>query len=82
MLLRLGRRIRRLAESGGYVLTLHTAPFRRPKADAWKTIESDYHWHIEIDPCINVLSGLVESGGFHLNPIAPEDAAAILGKIE
>jgi UDPglucose--hexose-1-phosphate uridylyltransferase len=64
------------------VLTLHTAPFRRPKADAWKTIESDYHWHIEIDPCINVLSGLVERGGFHLNPIAPEDAAAILGKIE
>lgn len=82
ILRRLTGRIRQLAQSGGYVLTLHTAPFRRPKADAWKTIDNDYHWHIEIDPCISVLNGLVESGGFHLNPIPPEDAASILGKIE
>jgi UDPglucose--hexose-1-phosphate uridylyltransferase len=73
--------IGRLAASGGYVLTLHTAPFRRPKADAWKTIDSDYHWHIEIDPCINAIGGLIESGGFHFNPVSPEDAAETLAKL-
>ena len=80
VLKRLAARIRGLAESGGYVMTLHTAPFRRPKAEYWKTIDNDYHWHIEIDPCINVLNGLVEGGGFHLNPVSPEEAASVLSK--
>ncbi len=71
----------KLADSSGYIVTLHTAPFRRPKADSWKTIDLDYHWHVEIDPCINVLNGLIESGGFHLNPVSPEEAAGILSKL-
>jgi UDPglucose--hexose-1-phosphate uridylyltransferase len=81
LLRRLGRGISKLEQSQGYVITLHTAPFRRPKPDAWKTIDHDYHWHIEIDPCISVLNGLVESGGFHLNPVSPEDAASVLSSL-
>jgi len=80
VLKRLAARISGLAESAGYIMTLHTAPFRRPKANYWTTIDDDYHWHIEIDPCINVLNGLVEGGGFHLNPVSPEEAAAVLSK--
>jgi len=71
----------RLPGSSGYVLMLHTAPFRRPKAGYWTTIDLDYHWHIEIDPCVGVLNGLIESGGFHLNPISPEEAAATLARL-
>ena len=81
LLKRLTTGIEKLAESDGYVLTLHTAPFRRPKADAWKTIDLDYHWHIEIDPCISVLNGLIGSGGFHLNPVSPEEAANTLANL-
>ena len=81
ILKRLTGAVRRLPGSSGYMVMLHTAPFRRPKADAWKTIDLDYHWHIEIDPCVSVLNGLIESGGFHLNPVSPEEAAATLAKL-
>jgi UDPglucose--hexose-1-phosphate uridylyltransferase len=81
LLKRLTGSIKKLPESSGYVLTVHTAPFRRPKAGAWKTIDLDYHWHVQLDPCISVGDGLLESGGFHLNPVAPEEAASILSKL-
>ena len=81
ILKRLTAGIRNLPGSAGYIITLHTAPFRRPKADAWKTIDQDYHWHIEIDPCVSVLNGLIESGGFHLNPVSPEEAASTLAAL-
>jgi UDPglucose--hexose-1-phosphate uridylyltransferase len=81
MLKRLTSAVRSLPGSSGYIVVLHTAPFRRPKADAWKTIDLDYHWHIEIDPCVSAFNGLIESGGFHLNPVSPEQAAATLAKL-
>jgi len=81
LLKRLTTSIRGLQGSAGYIITLHTAPFRRPKADAWKTIDQDYHWHIEINPCVSVLNGLIESGGFHLNPVSPEEAATVLANL-
>jgi UDPglucose--hexose-1-phosphate uridylyltransferase len=70
--------IRNIAGAKGYVLTIHTAPFRWPKPDAWKTIEQDYHWHIEIEPSIPAAVGVAERGGFHLNPVSPEEAAGVL----
>ena len=70
--------IRNLAGAQGYVLAIHTAPFRRPKADAWRTIDQDYHWHVRIEPSVAATAGTAERGGFHLNPVSPEDAAAVL----
>jgi len=59
----------------GYIVSIHSAPYRRGSKDAWKTLEVDYHWHIEARPEIDPLNGLGASGGFKLNPISPEKAA-------
>jgi UDPglucose--hexose-1-phosphate uridylyltransferase len=73
--------LKRLPESRGYVMSVHTAPYRKPKAGAWKTIDLDYHWHIQIHPRIGLLDGLKESGGFHLNPVSPEEAARTISEL-
>jgi UDPglucose--hexose-1-phosphate uridylyltransferase len=50
---------------------VHTAPF---------DIDSDnhYHWHIEILPRITTLAGFELGTGCYINPLAPEQAAAVL----
>jgi UDPglucose--hexose-1-phosphate uridylyltransferase len=61
-----------------YNYILHTAPFRRPKAGYWKTIDDDYHWHIEVMPRLTRVAGFEWGTGFYLNPTSPEEAAKIL----
>ncbi len=61
-----------------YNYVLHTAPFRRAKTGYWKTIDQDYHWHIEIMPRLTRVAGFEWGTGFYLNPMSPEDAAKIL----
>lgn len=63
-------------------LILHTSPFRRKKAGYWKTIDEDYHWHIEIMPRITNIAGFEWGTGFYICPIPPEDAAGYLREIE
>lgn len=81
ILRKIGRALVKLPDSLGYVIGIHTAPFRRPKAGAWKTIHLDYHWHIEVRPRLNMLNSLKESGAFHLNPVLPEEAAKTLAEL-
>jgi UDPglucose--hexose-1-phosphate uridylyltransferase len=59
-----------------YNMVLHTAPFRRDKGKRgfWETIESDYHWHIEILPILTRVAGFEWGSGFYINPLPPEDA--------
>ena len=61
-----------------YNYILHTAPFRRPKAGYWKTVDEDYHWHIEIMPRLTRVAGFEWGTGFYLNPTSPEEATKIL----
>lgn len=63
-----------------YNYILHTAPFRSAKAKAgyWKTIEHDYHWHIEIIPRLTRIAGFEWGTGFYINPTPPEEAAKYL----
>jgi UDPglucose--hexose-1-phosphate uridylyltransferase len=63
-------------------LILHTAPFRRKKAGYWKTIDQDYHWHIEIMPRLTRVAGFEWGTGFYICPIPPEDAADYLRQVE
>ncbi len=67
-----------------YSFVLHTAPFRHPKAKAgyWKTIEDDYHWHLEIIPRLTHTAGFEWGTGFYICPIAPEEAARYLREVE
>ncbi|MFH1269923.1 MAG: galactose-1-phosphate uridylyltransferase [Candidatus Omnitrophota bacterium] len=65
-----------------YNYILHTAPFRRQKAGYWKSIEQDYHWHIEIMPRLTRMAGFEWGTGFYICPLPPEDAAKFLREVE
>lgn len=54
-----------------YNVLLRTAPFS-PRFDAW------YHWRIELLPRIHAIAGFEIATGIHINPLAPERAAAKL----
>ncbi|HTY44663.1 MAG TPA: DUF4931 domain-containing protein [Patescibacteria group bacterium] len=61
-----------------YNYIIHTAPFRRPKAGYWKSVDADYHWHVEIMPRLTRVAGFEWGTGFYICPLAPEDAAKFL----
>ena len=44
----------------------------------WKTIEEDYHWHIELIPRLTRVAGFEWGSGFYINPTPPEEAAKYL----
>lgn len=60
-------------------LILYSAPYRRKKRDGyWKTIDDDYHWHIEIMPRLSHVAGFEWGTGIYINPTSPEEAAELL----
>jgi len=65
-----------------YNYILHTAPFRRQKAGHWKSIDYDYHWHIEITPRLTRVAGFEWGTGFYICPLSPESAAKFLREVE
>ena len=65
-----------------YNFVLHTAPFRRQKVGYWKSIDYDYHWHIEIMPRLTRVAGFEWGTGFYICPLPPEDAAKFLREVE
>lgn len=64
-----------------YNYVLHTAPFRRPKVGYWKTVDLDFHWHIEIMPRLTRVAGFEWGTGFYLNPTSPEEATKVLREV-
>jgi hypothetical protein len=44
----------------------------------WKTIEEDFHWHLEILPQLIGLTGFERASWFFCNPVPPETAARCL----
>jgi UDPglucose--hexose-1-phosphate uridylyltransferase len=70
-----------LAISDGFHLVLHTSPntlHRSATLGYWKTIDDDYHWHVEILP---ILASKVKSytvKEVYFTPVTPETAAARL----
>ena len=65
-----------------YNYILHTAPFRREKVGYWKSIDYDYHWHIEIMPRLTRVAGFEWGTGFYICPLPPENAAQFLREVE
>jgi UDPglucose--hexose-1-phosphate uridylyltransferase len=61
-----------------YNYIIHTAPFRRQKPGYWKTVNEDYHWHIEITPRLTRVAGFEWGTGFYICPVTPEAAAKYL----
>ena len=66
------------AGSPPYNLSLQDRPFLRPRQGYWKTIEEDFHWHIEILPQVLRITGFEWASGFFYNPVPPEVAASLL----
>jgi UDPglucose--hexose-1-phosphate uridylyltransferase len=62
-------------------MVLHTSPntvHKSPILGYWKTVDEDYHWHIEILP---ILLGKAKSYTFkevYFTPVTSESAAARL----
>ena len=64
-----------------YNYIIHTAPFRRQKMGYWKTINDDFHWHIEITPRLTRMAGFEWGTGFYICPVTPEAAAKFLKEV-
>jgi UDPglucose--hexose-1-phosphate uridylyltransferase len=65
-----------------YNYIIHTAPFRRQKVGYWKTIDQDYHWHIEIMPRLTKVAGFEWGTGFYICPLPPEETAKFLREVK
>jgi UDPglucose--hexose-1-phosphate uridylyltransferase len=65
-----------------YNYILHTGPNRtHRRGGAWKTLDEDYHWHIEIMPCYTRIDGFEWGTGFYVDSTTPEKAAESLRKV-
>lgn len=73
-------RLKGVLDDPPYNCLLHTAPFRRQRGRVghWKTIEEDYHWHIELIPRLTRVAGFEWGSGFYINPTPPEESAKYL----
>lgn len=74
-------RLKEVLKDPPYNFILHTSPSLLPRPgrpEFWGSIEYDFHWHIELVPRIIPIAGFEWGSGFHINPTAPEDAAAFL----
>jgi UDPglucose--hexose-1-phosphate uridylyltransferase len=70
-------RIRTFAD--GFHMVLHTSPNTLHRSETlgyWKTIEDDYHWHIEILPILGPKSKSYTFKEVYSSPVTPESAAA------
>ena len=65
-----------------YNYLIQTAPFRRKHQDnKWRTIEEDYHWHIELVPRLARVAGFEKGSGFYICSIPPEETAEFLREV-
>ena len=72
-------RIRAVAD--GFHMVLHTSPNTLYKSDLlgyWKTIDDDYHWHVEILPIVTSKAKSYTVKEVYFTPITSETAAARL----
>jgi UDPglucose--hexose-1-phosphate uridylyltransferase len=73
------QRIRTIAEE--FHLVLHTSPntqHRSESLDYWKTIDDDYHWHIEILPIVSAKARSYTFKEVYYSPVTSETAVGRL----
>jgi UDPglucose--hexose-1-phosphate uridylyltransferase len=76
-------RLKILLDDPPYNYILHTGPNRTPRrGEAWRTLDEDYHWHIEIMPCYTRIDGFEWGTGFYIDSTTPEKAAESLRKVK
>ncbi len=73
------QRIRTITES--FHMVLHTSPNKFHASASlgyWKTLDDDYHWHIEILPILAAKAKSYTFKEVYYSPVSPETAAARL----
>jgi len=73
------QRIRSITES--FHLVIHTSPNKSHASASlgyWKTLDDDYHWHIEILPILAAKAKSYTFKEVYYSPVSPETAAARL----
>ena len=73
------QRIRSITES--FHLVVHTSPNKSHASASlgyWKTLDDDYHWHIEILPILAAKAKSYTFKEVYYSPVSPETAAARL----
>ncbi|HOW35793.1 MAG TPA: galactose-1-phosphate uridylyltransferase [Candidatus Omnitrophota bacterium] len=66
-----------------YNYVIHSAPFhKRTNTSDWKTVEHDFHWHIEVMPRLTHVAGFEKGTGFYICSMPPEDTAEYLRGVE
>lgn len=67
-----------------YNYVIQTAPFRRQYHGfaQWKTIEQDFHWHIELTPRLTLMAGFEKGTGFYISAVPPEMTAEYLRDVD
>ncbi len=66
-----------------YNYVIQTAPFHREtRWDRWRTLEEDYHWHIEVMPRLTRAAGFEKGSGFYICSISPEESAQFLREVK
>jgi UDPglucose--hexose-1-phosphate uridylyltransferase len=83
----LGRTLRRLLQvTDNYHLVVHTAPntlqTKGELSEYWRTIEGDYHWHIEILPIVAPQTKSYSIKEVYFNATVPEQAAEQLRQLD
>ena len=76
------QRIRAMTNS--FHMVLHTAPNRFHASASlgyWKTLDDDYHWHIEILPILSAKAKSYTFKEVYYSPVSPETAAKRLREI-
>ncbi|PLX81216.1 MAG: galactose-1-phosphate uridylyltransferase [Desulfuromonas sp.] len=79
------QRIRSALRDPPMNLLLVTAPPEHPRVgrpEFWNSLHFDFHWYLEIVPCLKRMAGFERSTGFHLNSTLPSEAARFLREAE
>ncbi|HCI45015.1 MAG TPA: hypothetical protein DE315_05765 [Candidatus Omnitrophica bacterium] len=74
------QKIKNGLDDTAYNWVIQTAPFRRQDVarGKWRTIDVDYHWHVELIPRLTRMAGFEKGSGFYICAIPPEEMAEYL----
>ncbi|MDZ7265762.1 MAG: galactose-1-phosphate uridylyltransferase [candidate division KSB1 bacterium] len=80
MLLAVLGQMRTLLGDPNYVMEIHSGPNVNAgkQRGYWKTVERDFHWHLEITPRLRSYTSFEMGFGFPVNPMPPEKAAELM----
>jgi UDPglucose--hexose-1-phosphate uridylyltransferase len=73
-------KIRQALSDPNYILIVHSGPNLAAgrQRGYWKTVERDFHWHLEITPRLRGATNFDVMAGFQVNWVPPERAAELL----